>query len=210
MKKCVVCGREYEGNKTGYGMCNKHYKQFKKYGKVLDNNPRTIYDPNEIIEYEDYAEIILYNNQCEEVARALIDLDDIDKVKNCKWYMSNGYVVHRIKNKQIRLHRIIMNPNDDMVVDHINHNPLDNRKSNLRICTLQQNNMNKTIQSNNTSGTTGVFWDKQTNKWRAGIKINQKKINLGRFNTKEEAIQKRKQAEIEYFGEYRNDNKDDE
>lgn len=208
MKKCVVCGREYKSGRTGHEMCQKHYKQFKKYGKVLDNNPRTKADPNEIVEYDDYAEIVLYNKYCEEVARALIDLEDIDIVKNYKWKLKdNGYACN---NSCGYLHRFIMNCQDDMVVDHINHNRLDNRKSNLRVCTYQQNSMNSGKRNDNKSGITGICWDKSRSKWKSYININSKRINIGRFNTKEEAIKARKQAELEYFGDYRNDNKDDE
>ena len=208
MKKCVVCGRECK--KLRRGMCEKHYKQFIKYGEVLDTNPRTKYDPNEIVEYEDYAEIVLYNSRCEEVARAIIDLEDVDKVKNFKWCFDahNNSVICYKNNKNTLLHRLIMNPNEDMVVDHINHNRLDNRKSNLRICTQHQNCMNVSKRSNNTSGVVGVYWDKQNKKWTSKININKKGTFLGYFNTKEEAIQARQEAEIEYYGEYRN--KDDE
>ena len=96
-----------------------------------------------------------------------------------------------------------MNCPDGMVVDHINLNPLNNRKSNLRICTKQQNEMNRPTRSHNTSGVTGVSKHKQTNKWRAYIEYNQKYIHLGLFNTKEEAIKARKEAELKYFGKYR-------
>ena len=90
----------------------------------------------------------------------------------------------------------------DMVVDHINMNPLDNRKCNLRICTMQQNNFNKKEQTNNTSGRVGVTWDKQTNKWRAQIQVNGKSIKLGRFKNKEDAIKARLQAEMKYYKEF--------
>lgn len=202
MKKCSVCNKECKTLKRG--MCEKHYRQFMKYGECK----RTKYDPNEIVEYEDYAEIILYDKHCEEIARALIDLDDVDNVKEYKWCIDAYGYVRGGSTKKIQLHRFIMNCPDGKVVDHINHNPLDNRKSNLRICTKQQNEMNISIRSHNTSGITGVSIHKQTNKWRAYIEYNQKYIHLGLFNTKEEAIEARKQAEIEYFGEYRN--KEDE
>lgn len=205
MKKCAVCGRECKQLKKG--MCRKHYEQFKKYGKVLDNNPRTYRDPNEIIEYEDHAEVILYNKQCEEISRAIIDLEDVDKVKQYKWSMHNiGYVCSRSNN--LLLHRLITNCDDNMVIDHINHNKLDNRKFNLRVCTQQQNMMNQSIRNTNKSGCSGVYFDKICKKWIAQITIYRKTKHLGRFNTKEEAIKKRKQAEIDLFGEYRN--KDDE
>ena len=170
---------------------------------------RTIYDPNEIVLYDDYAEVVLYNKDCEEIARTLIDSEDVDKVKQYKWSIkNNGYAVNN-KNRLL-LHRFVINCPDDKVVDHINHNPLDNRKSNLRICTQQQNRMNNRKQPNNTSGCAGVSFYKPYNKWRAYIQINSRQIFLGYFNTKEDAIEARKQAELEYFGEYRNDNKDDE
>ena len=209
MKKCKVCGREC--NKLTSGMCDKHYRQFRKYGEVLDNNPRTIKDPNEIVEYEDYAEIILYNLNCEEVARALIDLEDVDKVKQYKWRVNDQwYVLTDIKGttKKIRIHRLIMDCPDNMVVDHINHNPLDNRKSNLRICTQQQNNKNQKKKTNNKSGVIGVSWDRSRGKWCAQIMHNNKHIHLGRFDTIEEAIEARKHAEITYYGEYRNRDED--
>lgn len=202
MKKCKICGKnEVKAN----GMCEKHYRQYRKYGHCLDNNPRTKYDPNEIIEYEDYAEIVLYDKKCNEIDRALIDLEDVDKVKDYKWGLTKGYVL----NKSIKeLHRFIMDCPDDMIVDHINHNRLDNRKSNLRLCNKSQNAMNTKKRKNNTSGTTGVYWDKKYNNWYSQIFINDKCMHLGHFNTKEEAIEARKQAEIDLFGEYRN--KEDE
>lgn len=201
MKTCKVCGKECD--KLIKGMCIKHYTQLKNHGKIK----RTRYDPNEIVEYEDYAEVVLYNKQCEEIARALIDLEDINKVKQYKWSLKdNGYVL--CKSKKIRLHRLIMDCPDNMVVDHINHNPLDNRKDNLRICTQHQNSMNRCKLSNNSSGVTGVYWNKRSNKWASTITHNDRRIFLGSFNTKEEAIRARKNAEIEYFGEYRNDSED--
>ena len=188
-------------------MCQKHYKQYRKYGKVLDNNPRTKKDLNEIIEHEDYAEIILYNSQCDEVARALIDLDDVDRVKKHKWYLD--YYNYVCSHTYLRIHRLIMDCPDDMVVDHINHNRLDNRKSNLRVCTQQQNNINVSTRKNNTSGYKGVSLDKRRNKWRARVNIDGKEKSLGYYKTKEEAIAARKQAEIEYYGEYRNQDNED-
>jgi hypothetical protein len=67
-------------------------------------------------------------------------------------------------------------------LDHHNGNPQDNRISNLRLSTTSQNGMNRGPQKNNTSGLKGVVWDKARNKWAARIKINQKMINLGRFD----------------------------
>jgi hypothetical protein len=96
-----------------------------------------------------------------------------------------------------------MNCPNGMVVDHINGNPSDNRKQNLRIVTQHQNAMNARLNINNTSGTTGVSWDKENNKWIAAIGVNNKNIKLGRFINIEDAIKARKEAEDKYFGEYK-------
>lgn len=196
IKQCSVEGCNNKHKAKGY--CGKHYYQFKKYGEVLE---RTKYDPNKIVLYDEYAEIIIYNKDCEEVARTLIDIEDVDKIKNYKWCLSHGYA-YNIKS-DIRLHRLIMNCTDDKVVDHINRDRLDNRKSNLRICSQQQNSINRGIQSNNNSGVVGVYWAKSRNKWCAQIMLNKKNIFLGYYEDMNDAIQARKQAEIDYFGEYR-------
>ena len=201
MKKCSVKG--CNGKHKAKGYCFKHYMQVRTYGEIKE---RTRYDSNEIVLYDDYAEVILYDKNCEEVARALIDLEDIDKVKSYKWCLSHGYAFNKKNN--ITLHRFIMDCPEDMVVDHINHNRLDNRKCNLRICTQQQNCMNRKFMSNNTSGCIGVSWDKSKNKWTSQIMLNNKYIYLGCYDTKEEAIKARKQAEIDLFGEYRNNDED--
>lgn len=200
MKICKVEGCNCKVKAKGY--CSKHYTQLSKYGKIT----RTRFDPNEIVEYDDYAEIVLYDKNCEEVNRALIDLDDVDKVNQYKWYMSHGYV--RSATANTFLHRLVMNCPEEMVIDHINHNPLDNRKSNLRICTKQQNNMNKKFMSNNTSGCMGVYWTNREKRWISKICYKGEEICLGYYKTKEEAIEARKQAEIDLFGEYRNDDED--
>lgn len=197
MKTCSVecCNNKHYAK----GYCKKHYYRTKRYGEPTKRNRSDI---NEIIEHENYAEIILYDNYGKEKGIAKVDLDDIDKVKDYKWSMSHDYVYNSITN--MFLHRLIMNCPKDMVVDHINHNPLDNRKSNLRICTVSQNGMNAKIRNDNTSGVTGVGWDKKYNKWYARIAIKGERILLGYFNTKEEAVKARQEAEIKYFGKYRN------
>ena len=202
---CECCGRFLHKEALQVSnLCNKHYNQFKKYGKFLDNNPIGKYDFNEIIIYEDYAEIILRDYHCNEVGRSLIDLEDVEKIKNIKWYKhSNNYVSTKSK---IMLHRFIMGlgrtEEDNRIVDHINRNKLDNRKCNLRISDKTGNNRNVGLQKNNKSGITGVRWDKQTNKWKAEITVNYKNIYLGIFDSKEDAIKRRLIAEKKYFGEY--------
>ena len=89
------------------------------------------------------------------------------------------------------------NPNG--IVDHINHNTLDNRKDNLRVTTNSNNLRNGTIRTNNKTGVKGVSYCKERKKYVASIKVNYKTINLGRFDTLEEAKKKREEAEILYW-----------
>lgn len=98
----------------------------------------------------------------------------------------------------IELHRWIMGFPDGYI-DHINNNNLDNRKENLRIVTNSQNLLNAKVRIDNKSGHKGVYFDKKRNKWVAEIKVNYKKISLGRFNLLDDAIKVRKQAEKKYF-----------
>ena len=88
-------------------------------------------------------------------------------------------------------------------VDHINGNPLDNRKANLRLVTNQQNQFNSKNTGSGDNSRKGVSFRKDRNKWRAYITLNGKQIALGSFDTEAEAIEARIQAEEKYYREYR-------
>lgn len=132
------------------------------------------------------------------------DLEDYELVRQYYWRENqNGYCVNkRWKSKTTFLHRLIMNCPDDMYVDHINGDRLDNRKQNLRIVTMSQNNMNQKQRENTSSGVTGVTWKNREQKWIAKIHIDGKEIYLGSYTNKEDAIKARREAENKYFGEY--------
>ena len=116
------------------------------------------------------------------------------------------------KNKQKHhkfIHKLVAetfleNPENKHCVDHINNNKQNNNLINLRFATSQQNSQNRSISSKNTSGTKGVRWNQNTNKWTAQIKINGKNINLGSFINKEDAINIRIQRAKNEFGEFIN------
>lgn len=103
-----------------------------------------------------------------------------------------GYLVTRIKGKSYLNHRIIwkiVNKAEPMgQIDHVDGNPLNNQIKNLRLASNQENSKNQSMPKNNTSGTVGVSWCRQTNKWRAQISINGKCTRLGQFADKKEAI----------------------
>lgn len=190
------------------GLCSKHYSQLRRHGKIFKYSSKDKTNHIEIL--EDHAEIFLIDKNNEICAKALIDLDDVDKVKNIKWHRSelqrSTYYCLSNDPKWKRIHRLIMGvTNKNIVVDHINHNGLDNRKSNLRICTNSQNICNCLTSKNNKSGYKGVYWSKERKKWCAQITINNKTKGLGRYDTIEEAIEARKKAAKEYYGEFANE-----
>jgi hypothetical protein len=82
--------------------------------------------------------------------------------------------------------------------DHINHDGTDNRWSNLRRATTKENNRNLSIDKRNTSGVTGVHFDKKIGKYMARITSGGERIFLGLFDTIEEAAAERKKAELEH------------
>lgn len=137
------------------------------------------------------------------------DLEDYDLIKNFCWREEKkGYlrtsIITNGEEKQIILHRLIMNLSNEkkLFVDHINHNVYDNRKQNLRIVTNTQNIQNSKPNSKNKTGVPGVDFRKDCKKWMVRITINGNRIRLGSFDTFEEAVQARIEAENKYFGEY--------
>lgn len=120
------------------------------------------------------------------------DLEDYDLIKKYCWNNSQGYI--RGNCNTIMMHRLVLGvDNSDVLVDHINHQTNDNRKSNLRAVTPSQNQMNKKMLINNTSGVTGVIYSKRNTNlpWVAQLWHGNTKESKG-FATKEEAINQRK------------------
>ena len=113
------------------------------------------------------------------------DLDDYDKIVNYGWIIiKTGYVVAKKPHsrKNMYMHKLVCDNNfTELYVDHINGIKNDNRKCNLRIATNSQNSMNAKIRNDNTSGVTGVSWNKLLNMWESRIMINQKNFTLGIF-----------------------------
>ncbi len=133
------------------------------------------------------------------------DLEDYDLIKDYCWSINDDdYVVAPFdKNHNILMHRLVTNCPKGLEVDHEFHDNFDCRKKFLRIVTPSQNQMNRKIHKNNTSGVKGVSWHKASEKWRAYISINKKHTELGYFDDFEEAVKVRKEAELKYYGEYR-------
>ena len=216
---CSVCGRELtikqaRRNKNGEIFCPKHYQQILKYGHVLDNNPRTQQDLNDFeVDDENYCiKINLYNRQQEFMGQAIIDVDDFEDVIVHKWRFWKGRVFTG-NIKPIDLAHFVLCRNDwdplppGTVIDHINRNPLDNRKCNLRITYQQMNTMNRSVQTNNTTNFVGISIDKSRNQYAVEIRFN-KKVHLGRYDKLEDAVFVRYTAECLVFQQYRSTQND--
>lgn len=137
----------------------------------------------------------------------LFDLEDYNLIKNYTWYEDkDGYILSHTETGTIRLHRLVILKEDiknqSIKIDHRYGVKYDNRKSELRIATIQENNRNKTYVSSATSGFIGVSYRKDRQKWRAYISVNNKQIPLGSYVMFTDAVKARLEAEIKYFEEF--------
>jgi hypothetical protein len=113
-----------------------------------------------------------------------------------------GYMTTRLFGVRYKVHNLVwLYHNGELPtlhIDHINHTKNDNRIENLREVSNLENGKNLPLFKNNNTGHIGVEWYKQTNRWRAGIRVCGKYHHLGYFKQKEEAIKARKEAEMKY------------
>lgn len=148
---------------------------------------------------------------------AIVDDEDFEWLSQWKWHCHRGiktrYSARTDHSKPqpqlVYMHIVVMKRHKrwkhGKEVDHVNTCGCDNRKENLRVATLNGQRANIRLKSNNTSGITGVRWDKHANKWRAFIRVEKKQKHLGCFINIDDAIIARHRAEIKYFGEFQYD-----
>lgn len=132
----------------------------------------------------------------------LVDKNDVDFVKQHSWYVSTrGYAYTRLQDskKCISMHRLLMNPDNELQVDHINQNKLDNRRFNLRIVDNRENHRNMPLSKANKSGVVGVHFNKECHKWCAQLVVDGKCVSSTLHENKEDAIKKRKELELQYW-----------
>ena len=186
IKVCEICGATNDEKQITHCainnmyLCQKHLAQIKKYNKITDPTKRTVKDKNEIILYDDYAEIIIRNQTNEIIAKTIIDLEDVDKVSSRKWNLlpcKSGVYVYSRSPHHVKLHRFILGYNGPMEIDHINRNTMDNRKSNLRIVTRSENASNNAAKH--------VY--KRGNSWVYEIVKYGKRFKMGGFKSQKEA-----------------------
>lgn len=185
--KCDYCNRTSDECRIktikGKAYCPKHITQH--YRDRLGKH--TIYDKNDVIIEGDIAKIILRNKEQEIVGEAIVDTEDLPKCLEYKWHIrknkSNNYAITTLSPvEKLHLHRLVLNYEGALDIDHINRNGLDNRKSNLRIVNHSANLAN--------NGKTGV---KQvpSGKYQASCTRNYRSIYIGTYDTFDEAVRAR-------------------
>ena len=183
---CEVCGitsqlkEVYYRERHGMCLCSKHAGQMNRHGYIVDPTSRTTRDKNEIVLKEDHAEMLIRNKKNEIVAVALIDLDDVDKVSGHKWNVfpaRNRIYIYSRHPQHTKLHRLILGYFGPKEIDHINQNPLDNRKANLRVVT----------RSENASNTNAKHIYRTGNSWRYEVVRYGKRFAKSGFKTYEDA-----------------------
>ena len=147
---------------------------------------------------------------------AIVDVEDYERLSKYKWYAGintndRDFYAKRIntsndtrpKTRFIMMHREILNVPDGLLVDHINHNTLDNRRANLRPATKQQNSWNQRKKRGNyTSRYKGVHFNKSMNRWGARLVYNGKDIPIGYFDDEKSAARAYDAKASELFGEF--------
>ena len=214
--KCNQCGKnipqtnQHTINYNGISMivCGKHYNQYVKYGKFLDDDPKSCRDSNEYEIIGDKAWIYCFNRQNEPSGKFLIDLEDLEIVIAHKWRFWKGRYFTGNTNP-ISIHAFLMQPEKGCVVDHIDNNPANNCRNNLRITTQAKNRLNSSLSKKNTSGVAGVSWDKNRNKWAVEIRMSGIRCHLSRWDRLEDAVYARYLAETILYKEFRSTSNDD-
>ena len=144
---------------------------------------------------------------------AIVDPDDCDTLSRYKWYAVKGgntfYAVRGQWSKQskkrltISMHNVIIETPDGYIVDHINHNGMDNRKANLRPATQAENARNARYPKKNTSSKyRGVWYNRQTKKWRATISVDRKRKQIGYFTDERDAARAYDTTAKKYYGQF--------
>lgn len=142
---------------------------------------------------------------------ALVDDEDFEDLIKFKWCWCpnrKGYAIRRLRLSEgrgrgtVAMARQILKAPKGLMVDHINGNTLDNRRSNLRLATHHQNQMNAMLNRRNTSGFKGVAWDKRLGCWRVMINVNKRNTFVGNYPDKRAAAMAYDLWAFDLFGEF--------
>lgn len=146
---------------------------------------------------------------------AIVDDEDYEIISRVKWIArpclntiyAEGVFPHQGKEIRVSMHRLILNAVRGQIVDHIDMDGLNNRRSNLRFCTHSENMRNMRIRKNNTSGFRGVCWCNTHKYFVSYISVNKNRITIGRFKAAIEAAKSYNECAVKYHGAFASLNK---
>jgi len=138
---------------------------------------------------------------------ALVDDEDYERVAALKWYVAGSrrriwYARRDFSGSSITMHRFILNCQPGQEVDHVNHDGLDNRRCNLRLCSHSENMANGRKRKGASSPYKGVCWHVRRKRWQAQVTYHGRQHHLGRFDSEEEAACAYNAKALELFGEF--------
>src|SRR5699024_3118270 len=208
-KICVLDGcfkRSYNAT-----LCWLHRRDGNDYTEYIESVKRPLNEYTLV--NDEYYEMTV--NNCDTVYK--ISKEDYEFAKAKNWWKDKGnrpYLMAKENGEHLKYHSTLLKDEirsysleenvelDKVVVDHANGDSSDNRRSNLRLVTQSENNMNKIIQGNNTTGLAGIHWHSRDKIWTVYISVDNKRISLGRYYYLRNAVRARVDAEHKYFGEY--------
>ena len=138
---------------------------------------------------------------------ALVDDGSFNLLSQYRWHAGknpNGkfYARRKSNGENEHMHRMILNAPNGLDVDHVNGDSLDNRRANLRLCTRSENNMNRGVQCNNSSGYKGVTWNKRKNKFCAQIRKEKRHYHCGYFDKPKDAAISYDMVALMLYGDF--------
>ena len=162
---------------------------------------RRKFTPNQYYIDGDTAELILTDQSGRATGHAVIDIDDLGPALAAgRWFLDSGYAR---TSSGMTLHRLIMGDPSGIQVDHINHDRLDCRRSNLRLCTIAENSRNKSgARPESRSGIRNLTWVASRRRWRVKVKAGGREHHIGYFRTQEEAEAAARDARQRLHGEF--------
>ena len=201
--KSYTSGKTFDEVAKEYGVDSTFVRLLIKKNNIPDNGTGRFYQKYEIL--DDYAVIWIRSNGS--YLKCLIDKDDVELCKSIGiWSVTKAGYISNCKSG-IYLHRLVMNCPDGFEVDHINHNLLDNRKSQLRIATSSEQKMNTKRRIDNHSGQRGVYRDKARNRWAVRLQNSERRV-IKRFDDYDDACNFAKEQLDILHGDYQFKGKD--